>query len=338
MDKTSKKCLNCNEVLADNECYCHHCGQSSEESKRPIKELLLDVINSLLGFDGRLVNTLKKLFVPAYLPKAFIEGKRMSYLPPTRLFIIGLVLHISALLYISNFGELDSNTGSFQVEKAKLAMRYDTIASSVFDSTEIEKQIAFKYELFDTLTADSIFFKGVWASFLDAKVFTITNRDVYTLSPEKIIEKYEITGFKEKLFVKQFVKLNSNRAQAMRFGLANLLWSILAVIILLAFVMKLLYWRSKRFYIEHLTLLLHTHAVTFIFTSLCIVFGYVLENDMIIFLGYLVSIIYFLISLKKYYGQGKFKTFAKFMILAGFYFMIFVIVAIVVGGLSLAIF
>ena len=38
---------------------------------------------------------------------------------------------------------------------------------------------------------------------------------------------------------------------------------------LMAALMKLLYWRPRRYYLEHLVLLLHNHACVFLLLSIC---------------------------------------------------------------------
>jgi hypothetical protein len=80
-------CRNCGTALTG--VYCHECGQSSAIIRRPTKEVLDDAIGNVFHWDSRLVHTLRLLFFrPGKLALEWIEGRRMRYVPPFRLYII----------------------------------------------------------------------------------------------------------------------------------------------------------------------------------------------------------------------------------------------------------
>lgn len=80
-------CKNCGTKLQGE--FCHSCGQSSVIVRRPAKELIEDTFSYLFQWDTRLMHTLQYLFFkPGKLSADWVEGKRMRYVPPFRLYII----------------------------------------------------------------------------------------------------------------------------------------------------------------------------------------------------------------------------------------------------------
>jgi hypothetical protein len=99
-----------------------------------------------------------------------------------------------------------------------------------------------------------------------------------------------------------------------------------------ALLMKLMYWRPRHFYVEHLLLLVHNHSATFLLFGLALAIGAipglagvggVLKAATF---AYLVWYLYQ--SLRRVYGQGGGWTFSKFMVLG----LAYVVAAIVVVG------
>ncbi|MEO9969836.1 MAG: DUF3667 domain-containing protein [Hyphomonadaceae bacterium] len=84
-------CPNCRTELDGN--FCANCGQSAKDLKKPFVSLIRDVLSDVFSFDGRLWRTLPALmFMPGKITRAYIDGKRMRYVPPFRLFLISSVL------------------------------------------------------------------------------------------------------------------------------------------------------------------------------------------------------------------------------------------------------
>lgn len=80
-------CRNCETELSGE--FCHKCGQSSIIVRRPARDLFNDVVTNLVQWDSRLIHTLKNLFIrPGFLSLEWINGRRMRYVPPFRLYIV----------------------------------------------------------------------------------------------------------------------------------------------------------------------------------------------------------------------------------------------------------
>ena len=89
---------------------------------------------------------------------------------------------------------------------------------------------------------------------------------------------------------------------------------------LLAALMKLLYWRPQRYYLEHLLLLIHNHAFVFLWLAIFMLSTHWIESD-----GWLAVVSIFMVwylfrylyrSMKIMYGQARFPTSLKFVVLA----------------------
>lgn len=93
-------CPNCGNELAGN--FCSRCGQSAKDLKKPFITLFRDMLSDVFSFDGRLWRTIPALmFRPGKITRSYIDGKRMRYVPPFRLFLISSVLFFLVLFAIT---------------------------------------------------------------------------------------------------------------------------------------------------------------------------------------------------------------------------------------------
>ena len=88
MAKDNKhQCQNCGNEIETN--YCSSCGQVYESRIKPFASLIRDFLGDIVAFDSRAAITIKKLiFHPGFLTKEYLIGKRVQYVPPTRLYVL----------------------------------------------------------------------------------------------------------------------------------------------------------------------------------------------------------------------------------------------------------
>ena len=92
MNQTPEKklCENCNSELAD--LYCSECGQKNIESFT-FTELVKDFFDNIFSLDSRLFQTFKFLIIrPGFLTNEYWSGKRITYLPPFRIYLLTSIL------------------------------------------------------------------------------------------------------------------------------------------------------------------------------------------------------------------------------------------------------
>ncbi|HWN39608.1 MAG TPA: DUF3667 domain-containing protein, partial [Gammaproteobacteria bacterium] len=87
----SADCLNCGAALAGR--YCSACGQKADVGIPSLGQLLADAFGDLFNFDSRLWRSLLALaFKPGRLTRYYLAGKRESYTPPFRMYIVTSVV------------------------------------------------------------------------------------------------------------------------------------------------------------------------------------------------------------------------------------------------------
>jgi len=106
-------CHNCQTPLKPENQYCPNCSQSSLSLTQPFVKIVSEAFHEVLDIDGRLAKTLKKLiFSPGVLSKEFMKGRRVSYTPPLRLY---LVISLLFFIMISLLPASINTTGSIRI-------------------------------------------------------------------------------------------------------------------------------------------------------------------------------------------------------------------------------
>jgi hypothetical protein len=92
---------------------------------------------------------------------------------------------------------------------------------------------------------------------------------------------------------------------------------------LLAAFMKLLYWKPKRYYVEHLLFLVHNHAAVFLTFIVVTLFGFIPwvgeVAGWLVFASLCYLVWYIFRAMRNMYGQGGTLTFLKFVVLGWAY-------------------
>jgi hypothetical protein len=108
-------CKNCGAVLSG--AYCHQCGQRADEPRRVVIGLVQDFLVDTLAIDGKLARSIGLLFWrPGRLAQRYLEGKRVYYSPPFRLYLFASVFFF--LFAFSLIGVPNLNGDAFQIDEA----------------------------------------------------------------------------------------------------------------------------------------------------------------------------------------------------------------------------
>lgn len=92
LERRSEACLNCGTSLAGP--FCSACGQRDVPPYPDVRELVVDAFWELSGWDGRFAATVRKLFTsPGALTRDFLEGRRVRYLSPVRLYLMASLVY-----------------------------------------------------------------------------------------------------------------------------------------------------------------------------------------------------------------------------------------------------
>lgn len=72
--------------------FCPNCGQSNKDFNKPIKDIFMDLLDSI-NLDIRLINTLIPFFFkPGFLTEEYFKGRRKRYVPPMRMYVMASII------------------------------------------------------------------------------------------------------------------------------------------------------------------------------------------------------------------------------------------------------
>lgn len=281
-------------------------------------------------------------FIPGQLTKEYLEGKRVLYYTPMRLFLFSMT---AAFIFLNFWvGKIYNSEEDLKTNiELRLKIKEDSIQKVLYatfpDSIDQEKITAiFHDSILKDEDEERIFFSFGGDSINNG----ITENDMFLLSGDELIEKYKITSFWQEQFVRQMAKSIKSPQDFQIFIIGNLSWLVLFSIPLIGLIFKLLYIRRRRTYVEHSVFVLHLH--TFIFVMCSFLFAWLLwqedDYDMTNAVLFIVfsCLLYFFISLKKVYQQGIFKTLLKIFLFSIGYFVVILIAFVLFMGLSFLIY
>ncbi|WKK81644.1 DUF3667 domain-containing protein [Marivirga arenosa] len=316
--KENHKCLNCGEELDSSQNFCPNCGQENSDKKLPIGEFLKDFFSNTLSFDTILFKTINPfLFRPGKLTRAFNEGKRRRYINPIRLYLIFSLFYFFMIGLTVPKDFLDSSIRSVLNQKEIL----DSARIGNLDSAGIQAIVQ------KTKTPDSLVKEIEKAS---KKVKDSTDRwatlkywaDDNTLNDQEFEANLDSIGFDQDLFETKIIRSFINNSSIFTYqAVRNLPLMMFIFLPIFALILKLLFFKKRYYYIEHLIHGLHLHAFAYFIYGLgiLIISLYPTIDGTVIFVSFIWVSTYALFSIKKLYNNGWFKSFLKFIILGVFY-------------------
>lgn len=268
-------CENCHAPVSGK--YCSACGQRHfDHPVHHFGHFVGEAFEDLTHADSRLWRTLiALLFRPGFLTREFLDGRRVRYLPPVRLYLVLSVVFFLILAVTPNAATIDRPV---VVQKGSTAV--------------------------------------------------LTPFGMGALAPARAKEmcaSFHYTGPLAPRFNANCVKALSDERAGLRNGfLHNAGRALFVLLPLLALVMKALYRKPPRHYVEHLLFFVHNHAFLFLvfavyalLTGLGPVLRPVLHPILWTYIW-----VYFYASLWRVYGQGWLLTATKLGALAGAYMVL----------------
>jgi Mn2+/Fe2+ NRAMP family transporter len=132
--------------------------------------------------------------------------------------------------------------------------------------------------------------------------------------------------------IKEKIGENGTKAQLFLDTLrSNVPSMMLACVPLFAFVLKLLYVRQRRYYVEHLVYALHIHTFAYVAVVVITLIGMAVERVLPAVQPFLIVVLSFVavgqvfFSIRRVYGQSWFMTVFKFMLGGVIYFTVIVL-------------
>lgn len=306
-------CANCGTVLTGK--YCGECGQRHHDHPvHDVRHFIGEAIEDLTHADSRLWQTLTALlFRPGFLTREFLDGRRARYLPPIRLYlVVSVIFFIIAGLQAQHSTRraiiISENGKSFHYQVVPLSKPAGGTAQiphqAAGDAVPGLATLAQTPAGRQSLCAQSgtyIAQHGGWLADLGPRV----ERNCAAAFAEGGLER-----------------LN----QAFEHNLERAMFLLLP---LLALVMKPLYLRPRRYYVEHLLFFLHDHAFVFVLLGVSTLLQMITSSDIVLnVVGTAIVIyipIYYYRAMRRVYGQGPALTLSKISALGVAYFFLGVV-------------
>lgn len=98
---TKTVCLNCDyEVKTENK-YCPNCGQENADKRISLHLLLKDAVATAFNFESRVFKTIPYfLFYPGKLTNEFLDGKRVRYMHPFKIYLLSSILFFFVVIQL----------------------------------------------------------------------------------------------------------------------------------------------------------------------------------------------------------------------------------------------
>ncbi|HMJ07241.1 MAG TPA: DUF3667 domain-containing protein [Chthoniobacterales bacterium] len=381
-------CENCQAPLTGP--FCAQCGQHAIDYRRSIMAVMIDAADSFFDWDTKFLRTLGVLLVrPGKLTNDFNAGRRMSYMHPLRLYLLGSIAFflMARLIHLTP----TKDPGFTPADRAELdaALGKLSAATSVLNPEQRAKVEAARARI---PSPDAVLEPG--QSAILGKVMSrvphyaekkkLTTKDLKKLdvlldlmpmvqplpppliaapAPEnapatpsivpkipapaatpdedKSVLKFDNPDASKSPFgawletrVKSKIGDNGTNAQLFLDTLrGNIPTMMLFCIPLFAFVLKILYFFQRRYYIEHLVYALHIHTFAYIAAVIITLIGMgalrVLPSlqVLIVIALSLVATVQIFISIRRVYRQGWFFTTFKFF-LGGVAYLVILVLAV----------
>ena len=352
-------CENCGTELRGH--YCSNCGQAAIDYRRSFRHVIVDVLDSFLNWDSKFVRTIGLLlWRPGWLTNQFVDGRRVRFLHPLRLYLlVSIVFFLCAKLIPvghtnptrmedlppearARFEEKIAKVRALQKDGSILTFTTDEKGPSVPPAPAAPAEPKAPVDPTQPAVPEAPANPAAVANEAGIPQPTATPTETEEMIDE--IKTQVATGKKKKdpgmhvkfgnnkdgpktpfeAWIEQRIKdrIGEGGTKAKLFVetlRSNLSTMMLFCVPLFAFVLKILYIRQKRFYIEHLVYALNIHAFFYLAVILIVLASMGLNQwipgtpqVLLTLLLCLLMFVQIFLSIRRVYRQGWFMSAFKF--------------------------
>jgi hypothetical protein len=274
-----RPCLNCGDPTPGN--FCRNCGQRKIEVRVSLRGMLLEALDDQFSLNSALPRTIAALFFrPGRLTRDYMDGRIARYIPPFRLYLVSSLLFFLILSF-----DLRMSGGTGQGVQVRVDSTETTPAPPRGPGSAPDSAVPRRQR--NWLGAGRS--NTGWAE-LDSIVNARTH-DLGEMEPQVAMQRV----------AKQFLEYVPQ--------------TMFIILPLFAAVLKLLYLRRRRLYVEHFVFALHLHAFTFMMIALTLIIpGAAIEVAAMLWI-----MVYTYLAMYRVYGQGVIGTAVKYLTLGMIY-------------------
>ncbi|MFI5163463.1 MAG: DUF3667 domain-containing protein [Sphingobacteriales bacterium] len=341
--RTETDCLNCGTDLQGK--FCHVCGQENLQMKESFGHMMNHAISDYFHFDQQFFSTLKPLmFKPGFLTNEYMTGRRMSYLHPVKMYIFISVVYFLLLFQsgqqVGNVnvnpkpatkGIVFTNANDKDLDSAK-----KVIANNSFIPNKAKKEI--QKDIDKQKAAD----KGKANDTVDYRTkpnqwFHPSTKDTsyaeYLVNQKKLTQAKQ-DGFFERMWNKKVFTYREKFGPGakdeffddLKHNTPKMMFLLLP---LFALIVRVSFWKNRKFYVEHLIYTLHLFCFLFMFLGIIILLEMPIPNSLRVISEWLTLLAtlyitwYFYRSLRVVYHRSRFRTITKMIGMSFMYFVAF---------------
>lgn len=326
-----ERCLNCDAPLTGE--YCSNCGQHSKHHVHSTAAMLAELVEDLFHTDHRVWRTLAPLlFRPGKLTVDYLRGKRVTYTPPFRLYIVLSLLFFLTTSLSQDEVKIVTPDGANIIVPGEAPQAAGTQPTYDIDPDVMEQLDDFLADIdADRRAATRSEFESALRKVPpeDQGVILGGMTKFSNCSPAALERVLPDTSPKSRQrLLDGCRKVTQNSGEDFSHALSERAPQVLFFFLpLIALFAKILYIGSRRYYAEHVLFFVHCHAFVFLLLALNNVIGWLLHwiphtsfvAGLLTAAVYLYFPLYLFRAMRNVYGQGRFVTGVKFFFLMGGY-------------------
>ncbi|WP_347172581.1 DUF3667 domain-containing protein [Polaribacter uvawellassae] len=341
------ECFNCGHPFSGHEKFCPECGQTNKDKRITFGNFLHEVFNGFISWDSKFWTTIIPLLTkPGKVSRDYIDGKRQRYANPFRFYLSVSVLFFLILGATESYEAFNELRTGKTTKKKSINEQFNA-ATKELDSVKINSSINDALKNIDStdreeilkvipkLNPDSLKIKSNNSGnfnlsfFPDANKYYSFQKKYPNIETDSALDSLnaEHTFFNRFMYtrlkaVNKILESSENQKEFSKQLISYISISLFILLPLFTLFLKFFYVRRKFTYVEHLIFVFHTQTVFFLLLILFYIVDYAKHPKYIKGIFILLFLIYLYIAMKRFYQQGHFKTFIKFILVNWVFFFI----------------
>lgn len=328
---TVTNCQNCSAPLDGD--FCSQCGQHRRGIDRFFLALINEAFEDVFSLNSRAWKTFfALLFRPGFLSNEYFRGRRASYVQPIRLYFICSISFFVILSAVSFFAPADISV----VDNSEtVELEVSPAAPTKSPEPKTSEQVADSDSAADPRGSDAVVTSA-------DKGFDAANINISVPFVSAAINQKLETKIRSQ--IAKAIQMAKNNPQDFSGILLDLAPPVIFCLLpLFAMLLKIAYVTRKFYYTEHLVFAVHTHCFVFLTLGLFSIIDLLVRDSSSVgsWTGLLIMLwipVYLWLSLRNVYGQGRFFTTFKFLLLGVSYSILLlggILTAVLVGIMTL---